>query len=454
MFLSLALPVPSALAQDPAKDPASDRASDPDLDQFLQVYEFIKQFYVDKVDGDKLSTAAIKGLLSTLDPYTEFFEPEELQSFTTNLEGKFGGIGVQIIKVDKYITVEATFPDSPGEKAGLKAGDRITSADGTDLVGMAVTKAVTFIRGEPGTKVTLTVQRDGEPKPLTFTITREEITLNPLSTKIVEDGVGYIRLATFAEGSGQKVDVAVKYLKQMGSRGIILDLRDNPGGLLTEAVAVSEAFIPKGPIVYVLERGGRRQAFKSESGVEPIPLVVLVNGQSASASEIVAGAIQDNGVGVLVGTHTYGKGLVQTIVPLSSGKALKMTMAKYITPLGRSILPGKGLTPDVLVEAETEETLAPISVKRELKPLVIGLDVLAVQERLKALGFDPGPADGIYGNLTANGVSEFQKSRDLPVTGIVDSATVVVLNKPKVEKHGDVQLTRAIQTLKGRMASR
>lgn len=448
--------IPTAWAQAAETKPASDPKgpSDPDLARFLQVYQYVKEFYVDKVDGDKLATGAIKGLLGTLDPYTEYFEPEELQSFTTNLEGKFGGIGVQITRADKGIAIEAVFPNSPAEKAGLKVGDRIISADGKDITGMAVSKAAEIIRGEPGTQVILSVQRDGAPEPLLFSITREEINLNSVSTKVLEDGVGYIRLATFAEGSGKDVAEAVKSLKQKGSRGIILDLRDNPGGLLSEAVAVGGAFIPKGPIVYIVERDGKRQAFNSESGVGPIPLVVLVNSQSASASEIVAGAIQDTGAGVLVGTHTFGKGLVQTIVQLPSGQALKLTIAKYITPVGRSILPGKGLTPDVIVEAETPVVPPPITVKRELKVSGIGLDVLAVQERLKARGFDPGPADGIYGERTAAAVGEFQRSRGLPATGAVDAATVDALNKPREEKPRDVQLAKAIETLKARMAPR
>ncbi|HEY6191845.1 MAG TPA: S41 family peptidase [Bacteroidota bacterium] len=313
------------------------------IDIFGRVYKEVTLNYVDEVDPEKFMEAGIDGLLGTLDPYTNFIsesESDEVELITT---GKYGGIGVTIGLRDGNITVITLMEGYSAQRQGIQPGDHIIEIDGKSIVGSKPESVRSMTRGEPGTELRLKVEREGEEKPLEFVLVREEIQLHNVSySDFVGDGIGYVRLERFSRGAGDELRLAIKELKLKGPvKGLILDLRDNPGGLLDVAVDVVEKFAAKGSLV-VSTKGRKpeseRKFFVTEEPMLPdVPLAVLVNRNSASASEIVAGAIQDLDRGIILGTRSFGKGLVQTITPLSYNTQLKITTAKYYTPSGRCI---------------------------------------------------------------------------------------------------------------------
>jgi len=313
------------------------------IEIFGLVYQEISKKYVEPVDPEKFMKAGINGMLSTLDPYTTLIEDESnshLQIITT---GKYGGLGMRIGEQQGWPTVvEQPFEDDPAGKAGIREGDRIIMIDGQTTKGLTINEVAKRLRGEIGTAVTLKIEREGEQEPLEFRLIRAEITILDVSyAGLIRDGVGYIKLSGFSKNAGYEIRQAIRELQPKGMKSLILDLRNNPGGLLDAAVSVAENFIKKGDLV-VSTRGRIEESVKEyRSDDEPIagdlPLVVLVNEFSASASEIVAGAIQDLDRGVVIGQPTFGKGLVQTVVPITRDTALKITTAKYYIPSGRLI---------------------------------------------------------------------------------------------------------------------
>ncbi len=307
-----------------------------------KVLTVIYSEYVDPIDYRKLIKGAIDGMTSTLDPHTVFFTPKQYEELKIDTRGSFGGLGIQISVRDKWLTVISPMEGTPAWRAGLQAGDKIIKIDGKSTKGITVTQAVTKLRGEPGSQVTITIEREGEPKPFDVTITRDIIEIKPVPFYgLTENGVGYIRLVGFSSDAGDAVKKALEDLEAQGAKGIILDLRGNPGGLLNQAVSVASQFLETDALV-VYTKGRTtfqsREFYTNEVGVYPEgALIVLVNGGSASASEIVSGAIQDHDRGIIMGTKTFGKGLVQSVRPLSDGTALKITTAKYYIPSGRCI---------------------------------------------------------------------------------------------------------------------
>lgn len=313
------------------------------IEIFGLVYQEISKKYVQPVDPDRFMKAGINGMLETLDPYTVLIEQEansHLQIITT---GKYGGLGMKIGQRDGVPTVvEQPFEDDPAGKAGIREGDRIVEVNGESTKNLSINEVAGRLRGEIGTPVTIKIEREGEPEPLEFRLIRAEITVLDVSySGIVKDGVGYIKLAGFSKNAGYEIQQAVRDLKGRGATSLILDLRSNPGGLLDAAVSVSENFVPKGALVVSTKGRVEGSAKEYLSEKEPVagnlPLVILVNEFSASASEIVAGAVQDLDRGVIIGAPTFGKGLVQTVVPITRDAALKITTAKYYTPSGRLI---------------------------------------------------------------------------------------------------------------------
>jgi len=305
--------------------------------------------YVDPVDYRKLIKGAIDGMTSTLDPHTVFYTPKQYEELKVDTRGKFGGLGIQIGIRNEWLTVIAPIEGTPAYRAGIQAGDKIIKIEGKSTKGITTEEAVTKLRGEPGTKVTITISREGEPKPFDVTITRDIIEIKPVPYYgLTKDKVGYIRLSQFSEEAGNAVREALIELQQQGAKGIILDLRNNPGGLLSQAVEVASYFL--GTDALVVYTKGRspyqsREFYTEHPGEYPTgPLVVLVDGGSASASEIVAGAIQDHDRGLVMGKPTYGKGLVQSVKPMLDGTALKITTAKYFIPSGRCIQKEEYLT--------------------------------------------------------------------------------------------------------------
>lgn len=328
------------------------------LKLFTEVLSIVQTQYVDEVPAKDMIYSAIKGTLRGLDAHSSFLDPESYREMHVETSGSFGGLGIEITLRDDVLTVVAPIDGTPAYRAGLQPGDRIIKIDGLVTKDMQLSDAVKRMRGKPGTKVTITVVREGWTEPRDFDITREQIRVHSVRVHDLGDGIGYVRLRQFQEQSGHDLEVALDKLSKDGMKALILDLRNNPGGLLTAAVEVTEKFVEDGKLVVYTEGRVRNQNMRFAAHAKKphatLPMVVLVNHGSASASEIVAGALQDYGRAVLVGTQTFGKGSVQTIIPLSDGSGLRLTTAKYYTPKGRSIH-GKGIAPDIVVEIPKEK---------------------------------------------------------------------------------------------------
>jgi carboxyl-terminal processing protease len=326
-----------------------------ELRLFSEVLGIIRQNYVEPVsDGDLLKNA-IRGMLSGLDPHSAYLEGDEFQELKEGTSGEFGGLGIEVGMEDGFVKVVSPIDDTPAQKAGIRAGDLIIRIDDTAVKGLTLNEAVKLMRGAPGTDITLTIVREGVERPLQIKLTRAVIKVNSVRSRTLEPGYGYLRVSQFQMDTGRKLREAVNTLKEKNSgalKGLVLDLRNNPGGVLTAAVSVADAFLSDGLIVYTEGRGPEaEQRFSATPGdiLDGVPIVVLVNAGSASASEIVAGALQDNGRAIIMGERTFGKGSVQTILPISETAALKLTTARYFTPNGRSIQ-AEGIEPDVPLE--------------------------------------------------------------------------------------------------------
>ncbi|GAB6065757.1 S41 family peptidase [Aquifex pyrophilus] len=323
------------------------------LKLFSKVLKIVEREYVEEVPIKKLIYGAIDGMVSSLDPFSDFFPPEQYKEFMQETEGEFGGIGIEITMEKGRPIVVAPIEGTPAWKAGLRPGDVIIAIDGQDTFNMSLMEVVKKIRGKPGTKVKLTILRKGVDKPIEVVITRARIKVP--SVKFTNyKGIGYIKISQFTSGTARSLERAMEDLEEQGVYGFIIDLRNNPGGLLTEAVDVADLFVPKGKlIVYTKGRRGELHRYFAER--EPLthnlPVVLLVNKGSASASEIVAGALQDYKLATLVGEKTFGKASVQNIIPLDDGSAIKLTIAYYYTPKGR-LIHKKGITPDIIVKMD------------------------------------------------------------------------------------------------------
>lgn len=324
-----------------------------ELRPFSEVLNQVQRNYVEETNTRDVVYGAIRGMLNTLDPHSAFMPPDVYKEMQVDTKGEFGGLGIQIGLKEERLTVIAPIEGTPADRAGIRAGDRIVKIDGASTKDMTLMDAVNKMRGAKGTSVTLTLEREGAASPIDVTLVREIIKIQSAKHKMLEDGIGYVRLTQFQEQSGKDLVKALDALREQKMQSLILDLRNNPGGLLTAAVEVSEQFLPKGKVVVSIKgRQGKAEEYTAD-GDHPIldlPMIVLVNEGSASASEIVAGAMQDWGRAVVVGTTTFGKGSVQTIIPLSDGAALRLTTAKYYTPKGRSIQ-NTGIEPTITVRA-------------------------------------------------------------------------------------------------------
>ena len=332
------------------------------LKLFTDVLSIIQNQYVDETEPREVIYGAVRGMLRSLDPHSSFMDPESYREMQVETSGSFGGLGIEITIRDDMLTVVAPIDGTPAWRAGIQPGDRIMKIEGLVTKDLSLADAVKKMRGPKGTKVTITVVREGTKEPFEVQLTREVIQVQSIKSQELEPGIAYVRIRQFQERTAADMIAAVEKADKAGQlTGIILDLRYNPGGLLSSAVEVSEEFLGDGKLVVYTEGRVRNQNMRftahAKHAITEVPLVVLVNGGSASASEIVAGAIQDHGRGVIIGTQTFGKGSVQTIIPLSDGSGLRLTTARYYTPKGRSIH-GKGITPDIVIEAPKEEAVA------------------------------------------------------------------------------------------------
>ncbi len=336
------------------KETASDALPLKDLQAFVEILNRVKSDYVEPVEDDKLLENAVRGMLAGLDPHSSYLDKDEYKDMNTATTGKFGGLGIEVQMKDGLVFVVSPIDDTPAFKAGIQAGDYIAKIGDDPVRGLSLKEAVDKMRGDPGSAVQLTVLRKDAEKPLVFDLKRETINVASAKSRLLEPGYGYLRVSQFTTTTGKLMLDELKKVKKTGElRGLILDLRNNPGGVLNAAVDVSDAFIEKGQIVSIKGRDAdSNRVFNATAGDELSgrPIVVLVNGGSASAAEIVAGALQDTRRGVIVGAKTFGKGSVQTILPLANQSAIKITTARYYTPSGRSIQ-AEGIEPDITFQA-------------------------------------------------------------------------------------------------------
>jgi len=341
-----------------------------ELRAFSEIFGRIKNNYVEPVEDKELLQNAIRGMLSGLDPHSTYLDLDDFKALQEGTSGEFGGLGIEVTMEDGFVKVVSPIDDTPAAKGGVLAGDLIVRLDETPVKGMSLGDAVDIMRGKPGSKLLLTIVREGADKPLKIELTRAIIKVKSVKQKMLEPGYGYIRISTFQSRTGPSMKEAISALKIENDgdlKGLVLDLRNNPGGLLNAAIDVSDAFITKGLIVYTdgrIEDSKQKFNAKPDDVLNGAPLVVLVNGGSASASEIVAGALQDHHRAVIIGSKTFGKGSVQTVMPLTNDTAVKMTTARYYTPSGRSIQ-AEGIVPDIKVSGVKVSS----SEQSEFKPL-------------------------------------------------------------------------------------
>lgn len=332
------------------------------LKLFGDVFEKTREKYVEEVTDKELIEAAIDGMLVNLDPHSSYLNEEDFKNMQIQTRGEFGGLGIEVTMENGFVKVVSPIDDTPAFRAGMKSGDYVTHLDDEPVMGLSLSEAVEKMRGRVGTTLKLTVRREGESEALEINITRDIITINPVKNRQIGDDIAYVRVTSFNQNTDRAVkDVIKKMKKDMNDNmvGLILDLRNNPGGLLDQAISVSNLFLEKGEIVSTRgrdENDAKRDNATSGDILEGKPIIVLINGGSASASEIVAGALQDHKRGILLGTKSFGKGSVQTVIPLSGHGAMRLTTARYYTPSGRSIQ-AKGIDPDIVVEQAKIETV-------------------------------------------------------------------------------------------------
>ncbi|NNF46032.1 MAG: S41 family peptidase [Desulfofustis sp.] len=351
MTVMVALPITGFAKADPKQQEITYRY----LETFANVLSILQENYVEEIEAKEAIEGAINGLLLSLDPHSAYLKPENYRDFRNETNGSFTGIGIRITLEDGVITVIAPIADTPADRAGIKAHDKVIKIDGEPTKGKTPFDAVKIMRGPQGTEVTLSIYRDGWESSRDFTMRRSEIPLLSVKSLLLKPGFGYLRISNFQRNTTNELTAHIEELQKTSTlRGLILDLRNNPGGLLDQAVSVSDLFLEEGLIVYTRGRNKDQDLTfeaKANNTLDRFPLVLLVNEGTASASEIVAGAVQDHRRGVIVGTNTFGKGSVQSIIPLNDGAGLKMTTAHYYTPSGRTIQV-TGITPDVTVKSQ------------------------------------------------------------------------------------------------------
>ena len=417
----------------------------------------IESKYVDNVSEEELMEGAYRGMFEVLDKHSTYFSKEEYHDFNESVEGEFTGIGATVTKDGDYVGVVAPIENTPAYNAGIKTNDVIVEIDGYDIKGWSLEKAVSSIRGEDGTKVKIGIVREGNSGILYFEITRGLINVEYLNYKILDENIGYIEIERFVKGTAAELRKAVEEFENKKVKGIILDLRGNPGGELPEALEVSDMFVSKGKgIVFIDYKDENDLEYFAKEDRTKLPLVVLVDEGSASASEIVTGAVKDNGEGIVIGKKTYGKGSVQTVWSLTNGGGVKITIAEYFSP-NRNKIDGEGIEPDFVIlnpdsmDENANIQFAPIIEGGIFKEGDKGLDIYGIQQRLKYLGY-PIKADGVFGESTKKTIISFQKTNKLNPDGIIDLELRQKVLEETLDRFitgsEDLQLQRAIEEFK------
>ncbi len=443
-----------ARAQESAQDrtagtqPAAEKPSDPadtyrQLNLFGDVFERVRAQYVDPVEDKKLVETAINGMLTSLDPHSSYLDDEGFKDMQIQTKGEFGGLGIEVTMENGFVKVVSPIDDTPAFRAGLKTGDYITHLDGEPVMGLTLNQAVDKMRGKVGTSIELTVRRPDVQEPIVVKITRDIIKIRSVRSKTYEDRIGYIRITTFNQYTQEGVDKAIEDIKKaLGNKleGYVLDLRNNPGGLYDQAVSVADTFLDKGEIVSTRgrkEKDTKRDNATSGDSAGGLPIVVLINGGSASASEIVAGALQDHRRAILLGTKSFGKGSVQSVIPLPGYGAMRLTTARYYTPSGRSIQ-AKGIDPDILVEPAKVEEIDSKGLSEADLPGALDKDRNAPKKP-----DDKAPAKDAAKTPDASGDARTSPESSGPDAAKDGAAT------PEDDLRKDYQLSRAVDLLRG-----
>lgn len=416
---------------------------------FWEVWELIQTKYFQPLEEEKLVRGSIEGMLRALDdPYTMYLDPDALRELLIYTTGSFSGIGVEITGGEEEVLVLRVIGESPAQRAGLLPGDRIIRVGERDVEGLAVDAVARLLRGPGGTAVDVTIRRVGEAELVTLSIIREEIERETVFPRLLDNSVGYLQITGFDQKTGKNFAAALAGLEREGLSGLILDLRDNPGGIVDEAIEVGKIIIPAGEITRVVDRNGNvRERYISQAPPRDYPIVVLINQYSASAAEIIAGALQDNGNATLVGTPSYGKATVQHLQYLSDGGGLRYTIAKYLTPAGHD-LHENGLQPDILVELPPEYYLQYRPIPRNLTRGDTGEKVLLLQEMLNYLGFSLEKT-GVFDSPTAEALFRFQRQEGLSPGASLDMTTRERLRSALSKQAGisDTQLLAAREVI-------
>lgn len=431
--------------------------TDEEIDKINAAYSLIEKNYVSPLERQKVLDGAIKGMIDALgDPYSSYLDKEMAQHFAENIQGSFIGIGAEVEMKNGKVTVTAPIKGSPAEKAGIHPGDIILSVNGVKLEGMTGSDAVAKIRGPKGTKAKLVVRREGVADPIEIVVVRDTVDVETVNAEMLESGIGKIEIIQFSQNTGERFKEELEALEAKGMKGLIIDVRNDPGGILPVVKGIAELFVPKGKALYQVEgQGNKIKSVPSEGSSKPYPVTVLIDKGSASAAEILAAAIQQSAGGKLIGETSFGKGTVQMNFSreMGDGSMIKLTIAKWLTPNG-SWIHEKGIVPDMAVQQPEYFKVFRIATKdTKLKLEMNNNDVKSAQIMLQGLGFDPGRKDGYFNEQTQRVVKEFQQKAQLPVTGEIDQATVVKLEEAIVEEmrkpSNDAQLAAAIQYLKG-----
>lgn len=426
--------------------------------KLYEAYTAIKKEYIEQVTTEQLVEGAISGMIDSLqDPYSDYMDPKTAADFTSTLQSTFQGIGTEVTMQNGRVTVVSPFKGSPAERAGLRPNDQIISVNGESLEGLDLHQAVTKIRGPKGTKAVLEVIREGVPEPLTIVCVRDDIPIETVTSQIMEKNgvkVGVIALTQFSTDTAQHFKDQLAELEKQGIGGLVIDVRGNPGGYLLAVKDIGEILVPNNGLIVQIEYGsGGHQKEEYRSKIvdpKPYPITVLINGGSASASEILAGALRDSGNYKLVGEKTFGKGTVQSTMEMEDKSQLKLTIAKWLTPNGDWVHE-KGITPDYVVEQPAYFNATLLPADKELARDMSGSDVKNLQVILSGLKLDPGRDDGYFDQKTEDAVKQFQTANKLPVTGKVDAATRTLLEEKLLEAirnpANDRQLQKALDVV-------
>lgn len=428
-----------------------------EFEKLYTAFDTITKGYYKEVDENKLVNGAINGMIESLDdPYSDYMNEDEAASFHQSISSSFEGIGAEIQERDGFIVIVSPLKGSPAEKAGIKPEDKVLTVDGKSLQGMSSQEAVMLIKGEKGTKVELEIERPGVESPLKITIVRDTIPLETVYGEMIDEGIAKIQITSFSENTSKELIEKLNELQNQGMKGLVLDLRQNPGGLLDQAIAISSLFVPEGDILFQIEdRDGNVEKINSNNKDNPsLPLVVVIDKGSASASEILAAAVSESADVPLIGEKSFGKGTVQRAQDFEDGSNIKFTTEKWLTPKGNWIHE-KGITPNYEVALPDYSTLTLVNPEEEFKLSSSSAQVKSAQGMLKALGYDPGREDGFFDEKTEQALIKFQKAEKLEPTGILKGETTLKLMEKLREliNNNDTQIQKAVEVLKEKLKS-